>query len=134
MRVAVTSWAGRVSPVCDVAKCLVLLEVEQGREVARSEQNLDASDFSRRAKRIAGIGVDILICGAISYPLEGMLNKSGIRVIPWICGDVEDVLEAFLCGRLSGSAFLMPGCCGRRRRFHGRQGRRGQFSRKGTIL
>jgi predicted Fe-Mo cluster-binding NifX family protein len=40
-----------------------------------------------------------------------MLCKSaGIRVIPWISGRLEEVLEAFLSGKLMDTKFLMPGC------------------------
>ena len=121
MRVAITSWDGRVSPVLDVARSLVLVEVEQGREVTRSEEVLDTTDLAARAQRIANMGVDALICGAISQPLEGMLFAKGVRVIPWICGCVEEVLRAFVSGEPAASMFLMPGCRGGRGR--GRRGR-----------
>jgi predicted Fe-Mo cluster-binding NifX family protein len=68
--------------------------------------------------------VDALICGAISWPLELALTSAGIEVIAQTCGDVDEVLEAFLAGQLEQEKFLMPGCCGRRRRF--RKGRRGR--------
>jgi predicted Fe-Mo cluster-binding NifX family protein len=65
----------------------------------------------------------VLICGAISRPLEAMLLSAGVEVIPQTCGPVEEVLKAFMSGKLTEKAFLMPGCCGRRRRFHdGRSG------------
>jgi hypothetical protein len=59
--------------------------------------------------------VDVLICGAVSRPLELALTLEGIEVIPQTCGKVEQVARAYLAGRLSGDAFLMPGCCTRRR-------------------
>jgi hypothetical protein len=58
------------------------------------------------------------ICGGISWPLEVMLLSARVEVIPQTCGSVEDVLKAFMSGRLTEQAFVMPGCCGRRRRFH----------------
>ncbi len=78
-------------------------------------------------------GVDVLVCGAISGPLAGILTANGMKVVPWICGDVENVFQAFLRGRLSEASFLMPGCCGRRRRFHGHRGNRGPYSKKGAM-
>ena len=50
-----------------------------------------------------------MICGAISRHVEMVLTGSGILVIPNTCGKVDDVLEAFLNGRLNEKAFLMPG-------------------------
>jgi predicted Fe-Mo cluster-binding NifX family protein len=59
---------------------------------------------------VAGLGVDVLICGAISAPLRAVLAAEGVRVIPNRCGFVEEVLRAFLSGELTEQAFLMPGC------------------------
>ena len=125
MRVAIPTWEGRISPVFDVARRLILVDVESGQEVARKEESIDESGLAARTRRLAGLGVDVLVCGAISGPLAGMLTANGTKVVPWICGDVENVFQAFLRGRLSDPSFLMPGCCGRRGR-GARGGRRGR--------
>ena len=133
MKVAVPIWAGRVSPVLDVARRLVVAELEGRTEISRKEEPVAETDLFRRAQRIRQLGVDVLICGAVSRPLEDMLRANGVQVTPWVCGSVEEVLQAFLCGRLSEASFLMPGCCGRRRRFHGHRGGRGPFNKKGAM-
>ena len=120
MKVAIPTWTGRVSPVFDVAKRLLVVELKGDGPVNREEVAVEETQLLPRAKRVAQLGVDVLICGAISMPLEAMLTSAGVRVIPHICGPVEDVLLAFASGRLTDDAFLMPGCCGRRRRFRGR--------------
>jgi len=102
--------------VFDVAGCLLVADVEDGCELHREEKPLDGSTPVSRAEAIKELGVDVLICGGISYLLENILASAGVRVIPHTCGPVEDILEAFLAGRLTESAFLMPGCRGRRRR------------------
>jgi len=117
MRVAITISNSRISPVFDAASRLVLVDVDNGREVWRTDEGLEEADMAPRARRVAELGVDVLICGAISRPLEAMLRSAGVDVIPQTCGQVEEVLQAFLSGQLTEKAFLMPGCCGRRRRF-----------------
>ena len=124
MRVAVPTHNGRVSPVFDVARRLLVVGMENGGEVGRQEERIDETDLARRAMYVADLAVDVLICGAISRPLEASLISAGVRVIPQTCGPVEDVLKAFLSGRLTHEAFLMPGCGGRRRRRRRGQGRR----------
>ena len=123
------SWAGRVSPVFDVAKRLTVVDVEAGRQLHREELALEEQDPIRRAQRVAAAGVGVLICGAISRPLEQMLTAGGVEVIPQTCGPVDQVLAAFVTGGLDGGAFLMPGCRRRRGRFgHGwRGGRRSRW-------
>lgn len=120
MRVAIPAWNRRVSPVLDVARHLLVVDVETNAEVARSQVDLNETHLTARFKRICELGVEILICGAVSKPLEAALLSAGVRVVPQTCGPVEDVLRAFLSGQLTDEAFLMPGCCGRRRRRRGR--------------
>ena len=75
-------------------------------------------------------GVNVLVCGAISRPLASMVLSSGIDLIPWIAGDVEEIMKALIEGKISDPKFLMPGCCRGRRRFGNRRGpfRRGEGS------
>jgi predicted Fe-Mo cluster-binding NifX family protein len=124
MRVGIATWRGRISPVFDVAGNLLLVDAQDGREARREEAPVGPSGLAARAKRVAELGTDVLICGAISRPLEAMLASEGVRVIPQTCGPVEEVLRAFLSGQLTEQAFLMPGCCGRRHRFRGGRRRR----------
>ena len=127
MKVAIPIWAGRVSPVLDVARRLVVAEFEAGNEINRQEEPLAETDLFRRAQRIHELGVDLLICGAVSRPLEDMLRANGVQVIPWICGPVDDVLELFISRQSLSPNYLMPGCCGRRRQARGAgAGRRGR--------
>ncbi|HNQ22878.1 MAG TPA: NifB/NifX family molybdenum-iron cluster-binding protein [Phycisphaerae bacterium] len=130
MNVAIPTLQDRVSPVFDVAQQVVLVELDGGRERHRQLVALQARDLVRRVGELSQRGVDVLICGGISRPLDVLLQGAGIRVIPQTCGPVEEVLKAFVTGRLNERAFLMPGCCGRRRRGrcgpHGRAGRRGR--------
>ncbi|HOP39774.1 MAG TPA: hypothetical protein PLI53_01900 [Geobacteraceae bacterium] len=125
MRLAIPHWQGRVSPVFDVAGSLLLIDLVDGVETARQHIAL-LDDFPLgRARRLAVLGIDTLICGAISRPLELALLHSGIEVISQICGDVEVIVDAYMKGRMRQLMFFMPGCRGRQRRFRwgGRKGR-----------
>jgi len=115
MRLAIPQWQGRVSPVFDVAGNLLLVEVGDTGEVGRQEVTLTATEPVRRAQQVAQLPVDVLICGAVSWPLELALRSAGVTVISQICGGVDEVIGCFLRGELDDGAFRMPGCCGRRR-------------------
>lgn len=119
MRIAIPDWQGRISPVFDVATHLLLADVEDGSVRWRQTVPLKSEDMQMRVQEVCGLGIELLICGAISRPLELALIVRGIEVSPQTCGEVEEVLSALLAGSLHPDAFLMPGCCGRRRRFHG---------------
>ncbi|NLX60508.1 MAG: dinitrogenase iron-molybdenum cofactor biosynthesis protein [Phycisphaerae bacterium] len=121
MKIAIPHWQGRVSPVFDVAENLLVVELDDGgAERSRVQAGLRAESPHHRASQLAETGAEVLICGAISWPLEMALTAHGVRVIGQTCGNIEEVLAAFVSGRLSDGAFAMPGCCGRRRRGQGR--------------
>ncbi len=123
MNVAIPHWQNRVSPVFDVARNVLVVEIDRGAERLRRDLVLEGEDVRRRAGQLLEAGTDVLVCGAISFPLEMALSAAGIEVIAHTCGEVEQVLAGFLDGRLRRGAFLMPGCCGRRRQFRRRGGR-----------
>jgi predicted Fe-Mo cluster-binding NifX family protein len=115
MKVGIAQWRGRVSPVFDAATSLLLVEIEAGEAVQRASVPLASSDALERAKQVSALGTELLICGTVSRPFEMALLSAGVKVIPCICGNIEEVLGAFLDGRLEREhAFLLPGCCGRR--------------------
>jgi len=120
MRVLIPISRGRISPLLDVARRFLLVNVQGGREIGRREVSIRETGFVPRSKRIAQLDTDVLICGAVSRPLEEALASEAVRVIPNTCGPVEEVLEAFRLGELTDRAFLMPGCSRQRHHILGR--------------
>ncbi|MBW1808707.1 MAG: hypothetical protein JRJ19_16605 [Deltaproteobacteria bacterium] len=94
----------------------MLVDIQKGQELGRQEIEIKKAEPVERARQILELGVDVLICGAISKPLEEILVLAGTWVILNTCGAVEEVLSAFVSGQLTEQAFLMPGCSGQRRR------------------
>jgi len=119
VKVAVPIWQERVSPVFDVAQNLLILDVENGGETSRTERFIGNLVPDGRAKRLVDFDVDVLLCGAISRPLANEIMASGIEVISWLTGPVEELLDRYITRRPLEGQFLMPGCRARRHRFHG---------------
>jgi len=115
MRVAIPLWQGRVSPVFDEACRILLVDVSENQEQHRQEESLIARNPFERAQLLPKLGVDLLICGMISQTQQTALASAGIRIIPHICGYMEEVIAALLDGRIENGALLMPGCGGRKR-------------------
>jgi len=125
MKLGIAIWNGRVSPVFDTSQRLDVLDVEDGQVRSRQEEEIAADDPGRKAGRLDELGVTTLICGAVSRSLAELLAARGIHVLPFVCGGTEEVLSAFLAGRLPDPSLAMPGCCGRRRNRFGAVGRCG---------
>jgi predicted Fe-Mo cluster-binding NifX family protein len=110
MRLAIPVWAGRVSPVFDVAGQVLVVELVEGRQVAGHQHPIAEVSPTRRADTLVRLGVDVLVCGAISRGLEAALLAQGICVIARISGQTERIIQAFIANELHDAAFQMPGC------------------------
>jgi predicted Fe-Mo cluster-binding NifX family protein len=120
MRLAIPVRHDRVSPVFDTASRLLLVDLADGIEQARQLVEVAQATFpTERAKRLAELGVNVLVCGAISRPLAGCVSAARIALVPWVAGPVEEVLRAYLVGKLVGLRWRMPGCGARRPRHMG---------------
>ena len=113
MRIAISHQQGRISPVFDVAARILLVDIHNGRTVRRNERALVQMDSLARARRVSQFGVELLICGAISWPLENALSSMGVQVAACICGPVNEVIKAYVNDKLGDPAFIMPGCLDR---------------------
>jgi len=114
MKIVIPYWQGRVSPVFDTANRAMLFSFEGGLEVLRENRDLLCKDPLSKAREVSRFGADVLICGAISRPFESALQAAGVKTLAFICGDLDDVVSAFMNKTLTDH-FLMPGCCRRRR-------------------
>jgi len=132
MKIAIPTWNDRVSPVFDTSSRLLVVEVDEEKECSIFETDISEHFLPSKIMRLTGLGIDTLICGAISRPLTYMITTAGIKLIPWISGQVEDVLQAFLKGNLFDPLFIMPGCAGRWGKGPGGRHGQGRGRRRGT--
>jgi len=126
MKIAIPIYNDNVSNVFDFAGKLLLVEIENNKEANRSEILLQDRSLPQRAGQLKGLGVDVLVCGAISQALANMVTASGIQVLAYVTGRADDVLQGYLTGQLVQPRFTMPGCWPGARRGFGprRRGRR----------
>jgi len=127
MKIAVPVCSERVSPVFDTCVSLLVVETdEQNNILFRQIYNMSPICRAARAQYLRDLGVNALICGAVSRPLYNHIAYLGIDVISCIAGDVEEVIGAYLAGRLPDPAFIMPGGFGGGRMGRGGHGGRGR--------
>jgi len=95
--------------VLDTCARLLIIDVQGKIEVERREIPFDIYSQSERFEILKKLDPDAIICCGISEVFDKILQSAGIRLICGIAGDVEEVAEAFLCNRIDGSCFRMPG-------------------------
>ncbi len=138
MKVAIPIWNGRVSPVFDTAGGLLVVETDVGQAVRQTHETLAAKSPQERLEHLQDLQVNTLICGAVSRFLAELIAAAGIELVPFIAGDAEEVLDAFLRDGLSEPTFAMPGCRAAGRRGLGMcgvtQGEQIMFSGRGGSM
>ena len=111
MKTAFAVWNNRIAPVFDESRLICLVEIESGNIVDQRHERLPVELPSQKALCLVELGVQTLVCGAISRPMQDMITSYGIRLISFIAGDLQEVIQAYLSGRLTQTpAFAMPGC------------------------
>ncbi|MBZ5630250.1 MAG: hypothetical protein LAO06_15430 [Acidobacteriia bacterium] len=109
MKLAIPVACSRVSNAFDFARHLLLVDYTDGREVSRTELALEEELPLNRTRRLLALGVNVLVCGAISRFMAEHVVSLGIEVIPFVSGSVSEVLDAYLKGDLESARFLMAG-------------------------
>ncbi|MGC8658706.1 MAG: hypothetical protein ACP5U1_06495 [Desulfomonilaceae bacterium] len=118
MKAAFSCLDNRIAPVFDTARQIVLVETLYKRVVQESSEVFLDDLPVQKAIYLAELRVNTLVCGAISRPLHEMVVAYGTQVVPFIAGDLTQVIDAWLNNRLYDRRFTMPGCRGlERQRF-----------------
>ncbi len=109
MKVALTIWENRVSPVADSAREVLVVDMEGESILKRYHERYSGESLFYRAKKLADLGVKTFICGAISDFYGGLVEGYGIRLIPFVRGQIDDVLNAFMNESLLSPRYMMRG-------------------------
>lgn len=119
-KISIPLFKDRVSPLFDVAGRFIVFHVKGDRVIDRFYFNTGGYSESEIVNLIKSQNIDIVICGAISNCLKNLIINSGTEVLNGIMGVVEDVVAAYLSGKIFSERFMMPGCgqvyCNRKRK------------------
>jgi predicted Fe-Mo cluster-binding NifX family protein len=121
MKVAFTAWEDRISPVFDSARKLLIADVENGQIVDRQYELFNPQPVSRLVDLLKALEIEVLICGAISQTPSIIIESSGVKLVSFVGGKIDDILKSYAKGIRIVPEFSMPGCgqqCRRKRRGH----------------
>jgi hypothetical protein len=102
-------WQNRVSPVADSAQNLLIVDIGNRKIQGREYAFFDDESLFHRARKLADLDVHTFICGAISHFYASLVEGYGIRLIPSICGEADEVLGAYLNASLSNPRYVLAG-------------------------
>lgn len=109
MRIAIPVWGNKVSPVFETSEHLLLVNIEDGVEKNREILKLEDPVPIHRIEFLHKLGVHLLVCGAITRELESSFDADKIKIISFVCGNVEQIITALTKGNRIKDMFGMPG-------------------------
>lgn len=113
---AFATWNERIAPLFDVAQTIHLVQTADGELRHQAQAHVIGEIPNLRAACLAELEIDTLVCGAISKPLHTAVCAYGIEVISFVAGNLQEVIQAWISGKLTeAGTYAMPGC---RRRDH----------------
>lgn len=110
MKIALTVWENRVSPLFDSASEILIADIQGSGTIKKRLEPFEYESAFLRAARLDDLGVDVLICGGISNFYANLVEARRIKIVPFATGPVDEVLEAFMSGNIYKKDYRMPGC------------------------
>lgn len=110
MKTAFTVWNDRIAPLFDVAGKIHVVESKAGTITAHTRVCFDDPLPALKVRRLADLGVQMLVCGAISRSARNMVTAYGIELVAYINGDLDTVIKAWQHDQLRTDVLRMPGC------------------------
>ena len=110
MKLAVTIWGNRISPVFDSARTLLIADIQDGivrKKTYKAIAPFPSEHFIRFLKQM---DVSTLICGAISTEPADQIIAHDIQLVSFVSGNVQAVIDDFSARKSIGRDYMMPGC------------------------
>jgi predicted Fe-Mo cluster-binding NifX family protein len=99
-KIGIPLFGNRVSSRLDCSESILLVAIDDGTIIQRQEMRWTHASILERIHLLLEEGVAILICGGLTETCAHLLRDSNIEVIPWVRGEVEEVLVRFMQGTL----------------------------------
>jgi len=88
---------------------MVVIDIEEGCEIRRHELTLEKMSIHERIEVITRWGIRKIICAGVSDVMCRFLAGKKIALVSGIAGELEKIINAYICNRLDDACFVMPG-------------------------
>ncbi len=100
MKVAIPRYGEQVAPCFEYSATIAIFTIKSRKVMDQMDFTLQSKEALDRVRLLRDQQVDTLICGGVQDSFEDLVIAKGIRVISWVSGNVEDLLELFVRGEL----------------------------------
>ncbi len=109
-RIAITVWRNRVSPVFDASQRLLIVEIEGGCVSGQYYHSFNPSLLEGLIDFLSQHEIVLLVCGAVTQETTDTLQQASVKVISFITGTEQEVLQMALLEKPTWDLLKMPGC------------------------
>ena len=99
-KLAISVFGNRISSRLDVAEKLMLIKIENNQVKNKETILLGENNTSKKLDKLLQLNPDILICGGLTEFCKNKLRNNKIKVIPWIKGETDQIIDLYLKGSL----------------------------------
>ncbi|MCG8565130.1 MAG: dinitrogenase iron-molybdenum cofactor biosynthesis domain-containing protein [Desulfobacterales bacterium] len=110
MKIALTVWGNRISPVFDAARTLLVAEIQNKQITNKTYIGFSPDSPQDLIETLKDMGISVMICGAISNTPAGLITEKGIKLLSFVTGNAASVLDSFAGRQELEKRHLMPGC------------------------
>jgi predicted Fe-Mo cluster-binding NifX family protein len=100
MKIAIPFFRNRVSNRLDSSENILIVTLDKGTIKNQKKIRLVHNEPRMMTNILNQLEVDVLICGGITEYYAKRFAHSQIQVIPWVTGELDDVIKSYLTGRL----------------------------------
>lgn len=99
-KVAIPRTGESVAPCFEYSATIAIFTLEGDRVVDQLDFPFRSRDPLDRVRLLRDQDVDTIICGGMQDVFEDLVRACGIRLISWVSGSVDDLLQEYVGGRL----------------------------------
>jgi len=104
--IAIPVFGTRISSRIDCAESFLLVILDNKAIKERKFVRFITSNYLERISMLIKLGPDVVICGGLWETCAKKLEASDVEVIPWIQGEVDDVLSEYINGELTSKNLI----------------------------
>ena len=100
MRIAIPRMGETVAPCFEYCATMAIFTIDEGCVSDQLDFPLRSREPFDRVRLLRDQEVDTIICAGVQGNYEDSLQATGIQVISWVTGSVDNLLDLFLHGKL----------------------------------
>jgi predicted Fe-Mo cluster-binding NifX family protein len=109
VKVAVTVWGNRISPVFDAARTLLVAQIADKKISGHYYTSFDPGAPVDLVSTLKKNQITLLVCGAISKTSADLIANQHIHLICFVTGNARQFLDSFVQGQTVETKHMMPG-------------------------